>query len=329
MALASTLLLLLPVTAALESGVVGTFGDEPKEGATSQPDQEIDLEIVSSRGLGSAFVNGPMTAVELTTSANISGDFDSGTFYRGSESGSSVRFVDSLAVNAEGVAEGTELIVTVAWIVDGTLNTSSSDNDIRVRGRMELDVVNVPDFEGQRWRREDQNYGQPTADPLGLVTFEFPYRAGEFPENNVVLRATATSTCGIGPSVFPEEYTSLAESSMTLTFVGAVAARTKVGKELFRWTTASASGLDYGSRDDTPVSDPILTVSESPQGDNFVRLSWPTLVDETYTIEESGTLEGWTTEREVPGTGTVIAVDVPRSGAEHYYRLITRPAAGG
>ncbi len=256
-----------------------------------------------------------------------------------------VESVDNLVVNAEGVAVGTDVIVTVAWIVAGRSEFSSPDR-IRTRSRALMDAAGIdldpdpeaPDPPRQKWARDFSNYAEDVPGEFGQVSFDFLVQAGTPNPGNIRLRSAVGVLVGDLGSNFTGTYNCQARSELTATLVGAIDVRTTTGQTLYRWDTNAHSGLDYGSRDDDPPPAPTLTAGNSSIGEEFTSLSWNSSSNTYYLVEvtvDPGPAGGgvpstanWTFLTEVEGTGALVEIDVVRDPRVTGYRLRAFPGSG-
>ncbi len=318
------------LSAALENGEVVVNAEPPATGQTSTAAQSIALIVVDAP-IGSAALLGPMTAIDH----RASGAINSAAFQSFSLATSLVDFVDNLVVNAEGIATGTQLIVEVGWTVNGAVSISSPPQ-ITTRSRVLLEAAGIdldPDPEAppppkQSWTRDASNFVPEVSDPEGLVTFEFLVRAGTPQPGNIRLRTVAGIQCGGPGSNIFSSYLASASADLTVDFVGATRVKTAEDIELYRWTTAAASALDYGERDDDPPATPVLTVGPSAGGPGFVNLSWDTMIGEYYLVQATTDNSGWGPVTEVRGTANPVSIDLFQEDTVLAYRLIPQFGIG-
>ena len=318
--LASCLVLLAPSSQAelqpgetfgLDLGEATTAAGESDFGSTPTTTDELDLASISRiPGIASATLRGSMTDFDLTTGGNVN------DLFRGSVATAQVDFVDRLTVNSPQVAPGTPLIVEIAWSVSGSV-VMGGDSTI-----LKQSALLLRSSSDDEWLRQNQNFGTPTVDPYGEVALEFELNAGE--PTSFWMRAVAGVGLGFqGSDYINGSNNASAGASMNVQFNGAINVKTTNGVELFQWTTISDSGLDYGFRDDVPLlaQTPVLSVSHSPFGPEFVRLTWDRLAGEFYLIEQYDQSHGWILFNEAVGDGVSTFLDLPRDNQHGLFRI--------
>ena len=282
-----------------------------------------------------AIISGPMTPIQLETSASITSAFNQFS----SQATSLVEFVDSLVVNAEGIAPGTDLIVEVTWEVSGTAETNGADR-ITKRSKLLVQAEGVdldPDPDAppppkQTWTRDVSNFQPEVLDEFGTVSFEFLVQAGTAPlppePGNIRLRMVAGVLVGGPGSLFTGGYDSDVAGDLTVTFVGATNVKTTTGQTLYRWDTSAHSELDYGFRDEDPPVIPEVTLSPSDGGPLFIKLSWFSDATKYYIVEATTDNSTWQPVTEVLGTGNQVSIDLIKDQLIVAYRLIVNTGAG-
>ena len=336
--LAITCALALPagtlLATGLENGEIQANAQFLSGGLAVGAEQELTMEVRSpdpgqfpplpNAAPALARIDAAMAAVtHLTTagSSSVLNQFNSAAQ-------SLVEYVDNLVVSAEGIAVGTDLIVTVAWEVSGRTEFSAPDR-IRTRSRALLEATgidldpdpNAPDPPRQQWARDFSNYNKNISGEFGRVSLDFLVQAGTPNPGNIRLRTATGVLVGGAGSNFTGNYNCQARSELTVTLIGAIDVRTTAGQTLFRWNTNAHSGLDYGSRDDDPPVAPSLTVRNSPAGDDFTALSWQSNENRYYFVEMTADDTHWTFLTEAGGTGGLIEIDVIRDPRVTGYRL--------
>ena len=318
----------------LENGEIQANAQFLEGGSAVGAEQELAMEVRSpgpnqfpplpNAAPALARIVATMPSITHLTTAGSTSDLNQFN----SAAQSLVEYVDNLVVNAEGIAVGTELIVTVAWEVAGRTEFNAPDR-IRTRSRLLLDAKgidldpdpNAPDPPRQEWARDFSNYAETVPGEFGQVTFDFLVRAGIPSEGNIRLRSAAGALVGGAGSSFTGTYNCQARSELTVALAGAIDVRTKAGQTLYRWSTNALSGLDYGFRDDEPPAPPALTEGKSPAGDEFTSLSWSSRENHHYFIEVTRNGADWTFLTEVAGTGEVVGIDVIRDPRVTEYRI--------
>ncbi|MCH2063614.1 MAG: hypothetical protein MK194_07805 [Roseibacillus sp.] len=318
----------------LENGEIQANAQFLSGGSAVGAEQELAMEVRSpgtdqfpplpNSAPALARIDATMAAITHLTTAGSTSDLNQFN----SAAQSLVEYVDNLVVDAEGIAVGTDLIVTVAWEVSGQTEFNAPDR-IRTRSRLLLDAVgidldpdpNAPDPPRQQWARDFSNYDENVPGEFGQVSFDFLVQAGTPSPGNIRLRSATGSLVGGPGSTFTGTYNCLARSELTATLVGAIDVKTKTGQTLYRWATNAHSGLDYGFRDDEPPTAPPLTTGNSPAGSEFTALSWNSRKNHHYFVEVTKDGTNWTFLTEVAGTGQLVDINVIRDSRVTEYRL--------
>lgn len=239
-----------------------------------------------------------------------------------------VEYVDNIVVSAEGVAPGTELILTVAWDVSGQSVFNAPDR-IRTRSRLLLNAAGIdldpdpdaPEPPRQVWSRDFSNYEKTAEGEFGQIRFDFLVREGVPSPGNIRMRSAAGVLVGGSGSNFTGSYNCQATGELTAEVVGAVDLRTKSGETIYRWTTNSHSGINYGFRDDDPPQSPTLTTNPSEIGAEFITLSWESRGNYFYLIESTTGNGIWALATEVTGTGLPVTIDLLTDRRATGYRI--------
>jgi hypothetical protein len=228
-------------------------------------------------------------------------------------------FTDIVTVSAPGVPPGAPLTLRLAFWVSGSTNLNSGSK-ILCTSR----IAAVGPLE-QIWEKTSANDGTPLAnDPNGTVEFEIPVVEGDPSQSKVLVAFIAESVCGLTGSDIFGSYNSQATCSLSAQFLHATLVDAS-GKVLPIWTIESESMFDYGEGDATAVlSNPPLSMSFPPGAPGTVRLSWQTNELESYTLESSPDCLTWTGESTVTGNDLTAAVNLPRPGGRHFYRLVSK-----
>ena len=318
----------------LENGEVQANGQFLSGGATLGQEETLSLEVDSpesgqlppppNAAPALARINGSMLSVSHLATAGSNSEL--GQFNSAAQT--LVEYVDNIVVNAEGIASGTELILTVAWNVSGQ-SIFNAPNRIRTRSRLLLDAAGIaldpdpdaPEPPRQAWSRDVSNYEETTDGEFGQIQFDFLVQAGVPSPGNIRMRSAAGVIVGGSGSTFTGNYNCQARGALTAEVVGATNLRTKSGRTLYRWTTNSQSGIDYGSRDDDPPQGPTLTIGPSEVGEEFSALSWASRENHFYLIEAAATNGLWALVTEVPGTGLPLSIDLLNEGRTTGYRI--------
>jgi len=318
----------------LENGEVQANAQFLFGGTAIGQEEELSMEVQSpgpaqfpplpNAAPALARINASMLSVShLATSGSNS---DLGQFNSAAQT--LVEYVDNIVVSAEGVAPGAELILTVAWDVSGQSVFNAPDR-IRTRSRLLLDAAgidldpdpNAPEPPRQIWSRDFSNYEETTEGEFGQIRFDFLVRAGVPSPGNIRMRSAAGVLVGGSGSNFTGSYNCQATGELTAEVVGAVDLRTKSGETIYRWTTNSHSGIDYGSRDDDPPQAPTLTVNPSETGAEFTALSWESRENHFYLVESTTGNGIWALVTEVAGTGLPVRIDLLTDQRASGYRI--------
>ena len=318
----------------LENGEVQANGQFLSGGASLGRKEGLSLEVESpesdqlppppTAAPALARISGSMLSVSHLATAASTSDF--GQFNSAAQT--LVEYVDNIVVSAEGIAPGTELILTVAWNVSGQSVFSAPDR-IRTRSRLLLDAAGIdldpdpaaPEPPRQVWSRDFSNYEKTTEGEFGQVQFDFLVQAGVPSSGNIRMRSAAGVIVGGSGSTFTGSYNCQATGALTAEVIGATDLRTKSGETLYRWTTNSHSGIAYGSRDDNPPQSPTLTIGPSEVGEEFSSLSWDSKENHFYLIESAASNGLWTLVSEVPGTGQPLRINLLNEGRTTEYRI--------
>ena len=319
----------------LENGEVQANAQFLSGGMTSLAEELLEMEARSPDlsqlppPANAAFALANIEATMATISHRTSAATSSALNQFNSAAQSLVEYVDNIVINVEGIATGTDLIVTVAWNVSGNTGFSAPDR-IFTRSRLLVDAAglkleqdpNAPDPPRQQWKRDATNYDGEVLDSFGQVSFDFLVQEGTPDPGNIRLRTATGVLVGDAGSIFTGNYDSEANSELTLSLVGAVHVRTVTGQPLYRWETIAHSGLDYGFRDEEPPPPPPLTIGGSPHGNEFTRLSWPSRDGYYYQVETTPDGTNWASLSEIRGTGNLLEIDVIPSSRVTGYRLL-------
>lgn len=310
---AGSLLILSPgAQAGLAFSRVKTLTQDSTAPDTTMWDDFVNL-FVGNVQSDFAALSGDMTNLSLHTFAQIA-DISND---RAANTQSEVSFVDAITLNAPGIPTGTDLLVQIAWKVTGSDSVTSTNASIQVGSSLLLDGPG-----SQKWQRFRQEPGPDSVDPFGQVVFEYPIKAGTPEPGNVNMTATAACTAGFVLPIFPVTYNAEADADIDIEFCGIVDVKTTGGTDIGLWTVAAESLLDYGEGTQAPtLSSPALTIGPSPNGPDFVRLSWQGSLFETYTIEGSDGVAAWSNDATAPGEDGVINIDLMPASEPRIYRL--------